>query len=70
MNGRDKVVLYAEMNHGNDISEKELRLIIQNLEKRGFNGWYERVPANTWIQVVHMLGKIVKTGKNAWDSIE
>ena len=58
-----KVVLYAELNHGNQISESEIRGIVASLEKRGFTGWYERVPMNRFIRVIKSL-------KQGWDTLE
>ena len=71
MNDNDRVVVYAEMNHGGHISEKELRGIIKMFEDRGFStAWYERIPANKWVRAVRSIGSIINTGKKAWDSIE
>lgn len=64
MNDNDKVIVYAEMNHGGSISENELRKIIQMFQNRGFtSAWYERVPANKFIRAI---GKM----KSFWDSLE
>ena len=59
----DRVVIYAEMNHGGNISENELRKIIEMFKTRGFTmAWYQRVPANKFIRAI---GKL----KEVWDSL-
>ncbi len=53
-----KVIVYAELNGGKEITEKELRLIIHDLERRGFHGWYERQDSNkSWLEIFNTLGQ-------------
>ena len=59
-----KVIIYAELNGGKEIGEKELRLIVHDLERRGFNGWYERQDANkSWLDIFETLGKRIGLGQ-------
>ena len=71
MADHSKVVVYAEMNHGGDISEKELRGIIDMFKKRGFtSAWYERVPSSKFIRAVRFLKDTGSTLKEQWDNID
>ena len=63
-----KTIIYAELNNGTDISEKEVRKIISDLEQRGFNGFYDRVPV-TSNKRINQLIDLVKYLKNGWDTI-
>jgi hypothetical protein len=65
-----KVIIYAEMNGGRDISEKELRLIVKDLESRGFNGYYDRTDEHNGVRaIIDKLVGIASLARNAWDSI-
>ena len=52
----EKVIVYAEKNHGADISEKELRKIVSDLEQRGFTGYYERVSMGKFMLAKQAFG--------------
>ena len=62
----EKVIVYAEKNHGGDISEKELRKIVSDLENRGFSGYYERVPVSKFMLVKQAFDIMRKF----WESID
>lgn len=62
----EKVIVYAEKNHGGDISEKELRKIIASLEQRGFVGYYERISMGRFT----LVKQAFETLQKLWDRIE
>lgn len=59
------------MNHGGDISERELRGIIDSFRKRGFtSAWYERVPTSKLFRAIKALKEGAGILKDQWDTID
>lgn len=68
-----KVIIYAELNGGKDITDKELRLIVKDLERRGFKGYSERIEGSRY-DILNKLARTLGLAKDiagkAWDSLD